>query len=93
MSDPKHDAGVIAALVQRFERHRLPRALAIMDRVDSGATLRAADIEFLRRVFRDAEYVRPWANRHPEYQGLVVRSVSLYRQITARALDNEQRAP
>ena len=91
MSESTTDAGVIAALVRRFEEFRLPRALELKERVDGGATLTDADIEFLKRVFEDAQQIRPLADRHPEYHELVTRSLNLYQQITKKALENEQK--
>jgi len=52
----------------------------------------AFDIEFLDRVFSDAEKVQPLLERHPEYTDLVTKLVSLYKEITDKALENESKA-
>jgi hypothetical protein len=84
------DAGTIQALLERLERFRLPRALAIKTRVDAGERLTEDDIEFLKRVLHDAEEARPLAERNPKYQPLVAQLVSLYNEITAKGLANEK---
>ncbi len=84
------DAGTIQAMLERLERFRLPRALAIKTRVDAGERLTDDDIEFLKRVFDDAEAACPLAAKHPKYQPLVSRLVSLYDEITQKGLANEK---
>ena len=91
MSD-HHDAdeGVIAVMLERFEKVRLPRLLDLKARVNQGDTLSQLDIEFLKRVLSDADTVQQLAARHPEYQELMGRVFNLYRQITEQALNNER---
>lgn len=91
MSDPKQDAGTIQALLERLEKHRLPRALAIKAQVDAGERLGDNEIQFLKNVLEDASAVQPLAAKHPEYQALVTRMTALYNEITRKALENEQR--
>lgn len=90
-SDP--DQGTIQALMERLQNFRLPRALAIKARVDNGEMLQGSDIEFMTRVFEDANSAQPLVARHPEYQALVVKLVGLYDEITRKALENEQGKP
>lgn len=89
MHDDHHDDGVIIALVERFEKHRLPRALALKEKVDAGNKLDAMDLAFLDRVFETAPEVQRLVEKHPEYQGVVARVTHLYHEITAKALENE----
>lgn len=91
MSDLSEDDGVIAVLLHRLETQRLPRALALKDKVDSGDRLDAVDMDFLEQVFRDAANIEPLVERHPEYQELVGQVTNLYKMITDKALENEQR--
>ena len=90
MSDDSKDAGVIAVLVDRLNKQRLPRALELKERVDGGETLNEFDIEFLEEVFSDANSMKPLLDRHPEYEELAAKVVGLYHDITSKALENEK---
>ena len=92
MKKSSKDAGAIAMLVERFEKQRLPRALALKDKVDRGEVLDNSDIEFLERVFEDSQHIRPLVAKHPEWNSLVASATSLYKEITDKALSNEQTA-
>lgn len=88
--NPSKDEGVIAVLVERFNKERLPRILRLKERVDSGEKLSDMDISFLQEVFKDANNVLPLGDRHPEYQDLMARVIRLYHETTEQALKNEQ---
>jgi hypothetical protein len=90
MAKSDGDAGTIQALLERLEKFRLPRALAIKDRVNKGERLGDNDIEFLKRVLEDANSVQALVERHPEYQALATRVIGLYDEITRKAVENEQ---
>ncbi|MGW8310378.1 MAG: hypothetical protein ACWGNB_04880 [Thiogranum sp.] len=90
MNAPSNDDGVIAVLVERLEKQRLPRALSLKDKVDSGELLDDFDLQFLEQVFADAGSLKPLLDRHPEYQELASRMVHLYKEITDRAMENEK---
>jgi hypothetical protein len=92
MNQPSKDAGIIQVLVERFETQRLPRAMAMKAKVDAGGRLDDMDIAFLEEVFRDARENRHLAEQHPRWQGLVAQALSLYQEITAKALANEEAA-
>lgn len=91
MPDSTYDAGTIQALLERLEKFRLPRALAIKAQVDAGERLGDNELQFLKGVLEDASAAHPLVARHPEYQKLVAQMISLYDEITRKALENEQR--
>jgi len=71
-------------------KERLPQALSLKDKVDRGEQLEDRDIDFLERVLKDARQVATLVDRHPEYQDIAGRLVGLYKEITDKALQNEQ---
>jgi hypothetical protein len=90
MSTSQKDAGTIQALLERLNKQRLPRALELKKRVDAGGKLEDGDIDFLHRVFKDANDVQGVIAKYPEYQTLVAQLISLYSEITRKALENEE---
>ncbi len=92
MTDSNKDAGVIATLLERFEKIRLPKAIALKEQVDRGGTLTETDISFLSRVLQDTREIQPLLARHPEYEELVAKAIHLYHEITNKALENEQKS-
>ena len=92
MKDPTGGDGTVQALLDRLTQWRLPRALALKDRVDKGEKLTDNDMQFLHSVFEDANHAKPLMARHPELQPLVNKLVGLYSHITEKALENEQKA-
>ena len=91
MKDPTHDLGTIQVLLDRLNNFRLPRALALKERVDAGGKLDDHDIAFLERVFEDSSQAQQLVARHPEFKSLTGKLVGLYSHITAKALENEQK--
>ena len=84
------DKGTIAVLMKRLNEQRLPRALELRDRVNRGDVLTELDIKFLSDVFEDTNRIKPLVERNPEYHEIVGRMVALYKEITDKALANEQ---
>lgn len=90
MEQSKEDAGTIAALMIRFKEYRLPRAQRMLDRVNGGEKLSDNDIQFLKRVYTDGRNTQSLVKRHPEYNDLIARYISLYTEIIDKALENEK---
>lgn len=84
--------GVLEAVMQRFEKQRLPRILDIKRMVDRGEVLCKLDIEFLEEVFRDTQQYRHFVDEHPEFQKLYATVAHLYDEIAKKALDNENKS-
>ena len=92
MADNEKDEGVILALMERFEKFRLPMVLELRDKVDAGERLNEREIEYLEQVLQDAHANRALVDRHPEWQKVSAQIVSLYKHITEKALENEKNA-
>ncbi|MCP4767162.1 MAG: hypothetical protein GY875_12910 [Gammaproteobacteria bacterium] len=92
MSKAAEDTGVIVALVNRFTEYRLPKVIAVKERVDLGECLSEYDIKFLDEILKDANRILPLVDKHPEWRSLTTRVISLYKEITERALENEKQS-
>lgn len=90
MNTSDDDLGVISVLLERLEKQRLPRILAIKEKVDQGECLEDFDIEYLKEIFSDAQDIMPGVQRHPEYQELIGKLTHLYNEITEKALQNQK---
>jgi hypothetical protein len=88
----EREAGVVAVVLQRLATQRLPRALALKDKVDRGGLLDDYDIAFLGSVLEEAGSLKALAEQHPEHLELVGRFFDLYAHITRKGLENQQRS-
>lgn len=92
MSESSVEDGVILALIERFEKQRLPRLLALKEQADRGEMLSDTDIEFLSVVIHDAQESKHLIDRHPEWQAFCSKVIHLYEHITEKSLENEKEA-
>jgi hypothetical protein len=90
MNDSVDDEGIIEVLLERMEKQRLPRLLALKEKVDSDELLDDLDLDFLEQAMLDAMKIAPLIDRHPEYQQLASQIVSIYKEISDKALKKEQ---
>ena len=90
MTAPTEEDGVIMALIERFEKQRLPRLKALKEKTDSGERLSDGDVDFLDTVIHDAGQSKHLIDRHPEWQTFCASVVHLYETITEKALENEK---
>jgi len=90
MSNSTGDEGLIEVLLERLEKQRLPRLLALKEKVDANSPLDDLDLEFLETSIADARKAIPLIDRHPEYQALAAQVMELYKDISEKALEIEK---
>ena len=92
MTNETNDAGVIQALLDRFNSQRLPRAMELRQKVEAGGRLENFEIDYLADVLADIRSLKGLLDRHPEYEPLVIKGMNLYTEITEKAVANEGKA-
>lgn len=90
MAQASKELGVIAVLAKRMVEERLPKALALKERIDRGECLNELDLNFLEQVVKDANQVMPMMKDDPRVMQVGGRMLQLYKEITEKALANEQ---
>ena len=89
MAEVSKDLGTLAVLAKRMVEERLPKALALKARVDKGERLNELDLAFLDEVVEGAK--QNWGLlKDPRALETAGRMVQLYKEITEKALANEQ---
>ena len=89
MNQTQADRGLIAVLRERYNKQRLPRALALKDKVERGEPLTRFDILFLQDVVAGVNEIKPLLGRHPECHGLATHMINLCKDIAQKGLLNE----
>jgi hypothetical protein len=92
MSDANFDAGLGQVIVERLRTQRLPRALALKEKVDRGEPLDDFDLNFLQEVLKDSAAIRPYVDSHPESHELAAKMSNLYNEIAQKGLENAKKA-
>ncbi len=90
MAQASKELGVKAVLAKRMVEERLPKALALKERIDRGELLNGLDLNFLEQVVKDANEMMPKVKDDPRLLQVAGRMLQLYKEITAKALENEQ---
>jgi len=90
MAEVSKDAGVIAVLAKRMVEERLPKALAMKARVDKGEVLNDLDLAFLEQIVEDAPKLKPLMDKDTRVRDAAATMLGLYKEITAKALQNEE---
>lgn len=82
------EEGALAAQLENARRG-IPNLLATMERMEEGDTLSDIEIADLEEVFERARHMIHVYDEHPEVQDLVAKVISLYLQITTKAVENQ----
>lgn len=85
------DNGLITVLYNRYKHQRLPRTLALKEKVERGETLDDFDTSFLMDVLNGVSDVMPIMERHPECRKLATDMVNLCCEISEKGLENEKK--
>lgn len=85
------DNGLLTVLMERYEKQRLPRILAMQAKVARGEPLVSFDIQYLQEVAASVNELRPFLNRHPECNTLATHLVNLCADVAQKGVSIEQR--
>jgi len=92
MDQKEKDKGLIMVLLERFNKQRLPRALALKEKVDSGELLDDYDRKYIKELQKDSSEVMLIIERNPEYKDLAANIINLYKQIIEKDIENQKKA-
>jgi hypothetical protein len=87
-----NDNALVHVLSKKLVKYQLPRLLFINKEMELGNKLNRFDLPFLKQNFKDDRSLSALVERHPEWQPVISKIVTLYRDITIKALENEQQS-
>ena len=90
MDQNEKDKGMIMVLLERFNKQRLPRALAMKKKVDSGELLDDYDHKYIKELQKDSSEVMLIIERNPEYKELAANIINLYKEIIEKDTENRK---
>lgn len=85
----ERELGTIEAVLIGFNKHQLPRLVAIKKKVDKGGVLDEFEITFLEETLAEIRAGEYFADHHDDYKTLMGEVAELYQHIAQRAKDNE----
>ena len=91
MDQKEKDKGLIMVLLERFNKQRLPRALALKEKVDSGEVLDDYDHKYIKELQKDSSEVMLIIERNPEYKDLAANIINLYKEIIEKDMENRKK--
>lgn len=93
MNEMQRSLGTVTVILKRLQRHSLPRIFRIKERVDSGERISPEDVLFLRQSLLDALSAKPIYDSNPELAEISAKIITIYRDVSMKALANEQVGP
>ena len=90
MDQKEKDKGLIMVLLERFNKQRLPRALALKKKADSGELLDDYDHKYIKELQKDSSEVMLIIERNPEYKDLAANIINLYKEIIEKDTENRK---
>ena len=82
------DAGTIDLSIEDLVTLIMPRLLGIKEKIDAGAMLAEADIQFMAQVTRNAQSGKQLKEHVPDWQKFYAEVLYLYGEIIDKAIDN-----
>ncbi len=92
MDQKEKDKSLIFVLLERFNKQRLPRALSLKKKVDSGELLDDYDHKYIKELQKDSSEVMLIIERNPEYKDLAANIINLYKEIIEKDTENRTKA-
>ena len=92
MKNEASEIGVLTAVAERLANRRVPKLIAMKDKVDHGIPLADNELAFLKKTVKDSNQIIGLVDKHPEYQEIAIKAIELYKEIVDKALQLEKGA-